>query len=176
MNIDELYILDHFKSADKSDFGTSWMAFSDGVMGGLSENSSTIQVNLNPPQLQLSGHVSLENNGGFIQMALPLLHSRYLFDAAHFKGVYLRTRSSNPQPSAYAIHLRTRELSMPWQHYRHPIAAQQDWQELFLPFADFEARSTNHSLTLSRLTRIGLVASGREFQANLSVSAIGFYR
>ena len=44
-----------------------------------------------------------------------------------------------------------------------------------LPFADFSAYRTGKTLRLDRLERIGLVAIGRAFSADLCVARVAFY-
>ncbi|MBF2053067.1 MAG: CIA30 family protein [Candidatus Sericytochromatia bacterium] len=164
------YLLDDFKQAEQARFGTHWMAFSDQVMGGCSD----VRLRHDPETgLQLRGSVSLQNQGGFIQAALPLVHSRHLFDARHFEGVHIRCLA--PQPGSYFVHLRSKELSMPWQHYRASLPAEAQWQTLQVPFSAFEARRTNHPLNLAYLTRIAVVAAGFAGPAELWLSEIGFY-
>lgn len=168
------YLLDDFSRPDgPSLFGTEWIAFTDQVMGGTSQQQITREVYEGVSCLHLRGQVSLENNGGFIQAALPLIQSRYLFDARHFQGVHIVARS--PQREGYFLHLRTKELSMPWQHYRAAFFPERDWTPLQIPFAAFYPVSTGHELNLERLTRLGIVAAGRAFEANIHISEVGFY-
>lgn len=164
------YLLDDFQQAEQARFGTRWLAFSDQVMGGRSE----LSLQHGPgATLTLTGQLSLENQGGFIQAALPLVHSRHLFDARHFTGVHICCQAR--QPGSYFVHLRSKELSMPWQHYRAPLPASAEWQCFQIPFSAFEARRTNHSLNLAYLTRLAVVAAGFAGPAELCLSEIGFY-
>lgn len=168
------YLLDDFSREDGcSLFGTEWLIFSDQVMGGCSEVQVRREQDAGGPFLTLEGEVRLENQGGFIQLALPLVHSRYLFDARHFRGVYLQVRAWQHQ--GWYIHLRTKELSMPWQHYRAAFYPDRDWSTCEIPFELFYPVSTVHPLNLERLTRIGIVAEQNAFQPHLELRAIGFY-
>jgi len=165
------YLLDDFQDPERSRFGTLWLGFSDQVMGGGSELvwSHLPARDEDPACLQLQGQLQpAPQTGAFVQVALPLVHSRYLFDARHFSGVHLRCCS--PEPQGYFIHLRTKELSMPWQHYRAAFVPQPEWSDCQVPFAEFEAVSTTRPLNLERLTRIGVVAalSAAESQAELA--------
>ncbi|PIQ23577.1 hypothetical protein COW36_13990 [bacterium (Candidatus Blackallbacteria) CG17_big_fil_post_rev_8_21_14_2_50_48_46] len=168
------YLLDDFSREDEvSLFGTEWFVFSDQVMGGISQAQASHQQSPDGPLLHFGGKISLENQGGFIQLALPLIHSRYLFDARHFRGVHLLARAN--QREGWYIHLRTKELSMPWQHYRAPFYPCPDWEIHQIPFELFYPVGTGHPLNLERLTRIGIVAGQRAFQADLELKQIGFY-
>lgn len=170
------YLLDDFASADQSRFGTSWFLITDEELGGDSSGDLQIQqADSEPSVLKLSGSISTEK--GFIQAALPLIHSRYLFDARHFSGMHLvcRSLSQNPDSTGYYLQLRTRELSMPWQHYRAAIQPGHDWSELQIPFSEFKPISTTHELNLERLSRVGIVAGLQVFNPDLQLAEIGFY-
>lgn len=165
------YLLDNFEQAEVACFGTRWLIFSDQVMGGCSEGQGVWHPEL--PGLQLCGNVSLENAGGFIQALLPLVHSRHLFDARHFSGVHLRGQSQ--LAGSYFVYLRSKELSMPWQHYRVRLPISSEMQSYQLPFSYFEPFSTNHALNLAYLTQISVVAADFKGPADLLLSEIGFY-
>lgn len=75
----------------------------------------------------------------------------------------------------YNIHLRTSETSRPWQSYRHSFIATQAWCTLRLPFSEFTPHRIDVPLDTSRVRRIGLVAIGRAFEADLSISGLQFY-
>jgi hypothetical protein len=168
------YLLDDFQHPNEvSRFGTRWFIFSDQVMGGCSSARAHYRQHNGLRSLCFEGQVSLENQGGFIQLALPLVHSRYLFDARHFQGVHLRVKAE--QREGWYLHLRTRELSMPWQHYRAAFFPTTHWQTLEIPFELFYPIGTNHPLNLERLTRIGIVAGQQDFEAQLELREIGFY-
>lgn len=179
------YLLDDFATPELSRFGTAWFLFTDQVLDGGSTGSMQIgplaaqDTDSNTSddtrsRLSLSGEVNSDK--GFIQAALPLVHSRYLFDARHFSGVHLVCRSpGQPADGGYYLHLRTRELSMPWQHYCAPIQPGSDWSEQRIPFTSFQPTSTTHELNLELLSRIAIVAGQRVFSAELQVAEIGFY-
>lgn len=52
--------------------GADWRAFCDRVMGGISQEQATIEQIGGRRCLRLRGAVRIENNGGFVQVALPL--------------------------------------------------------------------------------------------------------
>jgi len=45
-----------------------------------------------------------------------------------------------------------------------------------LPFAAFKPYKTSRQLDVGRLQRVGIVAIGRDFTAQLCVAEVGFYR
>ena len=66
-------IIDDRKSGDlHATFGNKWTLVTDGVMGGVSEGQLFTDLIEDRPCLRMRGDVRLENNGGFIQIALEL--------------------------------------------------------------------------------------------------------
>lgn len=155
-----------------SALGTRWRAVSDQVMGGVSEAKIDLTTLDGRPCLRLSGDVRLENDGGFIQASLDLVASGDTLDASAFRGIRLVARGNG---ESYSLHLRTADTKRPWQSYRAHFVASTDWQAIELPFTDFVAHRFDTALNLKRLRRLGLVAIGRAFVADLAVAEISFY-
>ena len=65
---------------------------------------------------------------------------------------------------------------LPWQYYRAGFAVTEGWTTIDVPFAAFEPAALREPLDPSQLTRIGLVAAGRAFDADLAVARVSFYR
>ena len=76
---------------------------------------------------------------------------------------------------SYGAHLRTTDITRPQQSYRQKFVTTPDWQTLQLPFVQFMPYRTDIPLDVRRLRRIGLVAIGREFAADLAVARLAFY-
>lgn len=76
----------------------------------------------------------------------------------------------------YGVHLRTNACVRPWQSYRAGFVAAPEWREIRLPFETFEPHRLAQPLDIAALRRIGLVAIGRAFNADLAVSLVAFYR
>lgn len=166
-------LIDDFTSPDFiSKLGTQWRGVSDKVMGGISEASVAHAVVDDRPCLRLSGDVRLENDGGFIQAALDMARSGGTFDASGYTGVRLVVRGNGER---YSVHLRTPDNVRPWQSYRAQFTAGPDWKSIDLPFAAFAPYRLDAPLDIKRLRRIGLVAIGRAFYADLAVSELGLY-
>ena len=123
------------------------------------------------PCQRLNGQVSLDNNGGFIQAAIDL-SSKEEFDASGYTGIFIDVYGNN---ESYNIHLRTSDIQKPWQSYRVSFIPEQEWQTLKFEFSNFEMHRIEMPLDTSKLTRIGIVAIGREFYADLCIGRIGFY-
>ena len=90
---DELLIDDFTDRDGLSSFGTRWNGFTDRVMGGRSdmqagvvETDDGVRRNrrCSGPALRMRGSVRLDNNGGFIQVRLPLETGGETLDAADF--------------------------------------------------------------------------------------------
>ncbi len=75
----------------------------------------------------------------------------------------------------YSVHLRTADVVRPWQSYRAHFEAPPDWREIRLPFAAFAPHRLETPLDLVSLRRIGVVAIGRPFFADLCLAEIAFY-
>ena len=166
-------LIDDFSNQSlTSKLGTQWYKASDKVMCGVSEASVSHEIYGNRPCLLLTGDVRLENNGGFIQVALDLAMSGKTFDASTFEGVRLVVRGNGEQ---YSVHLRTPDNVRPWQSYRTSFIASPLWETINLPFMTFPPYRVEAHLDTRRLLRIGLVAIGRAFHADLAVSEVSFY-
>jgi hypothetical protein len=76
----------------------------------------------------------------------------------------------------YNLHLRTSGLWLPWQSYRTEFLATDHWQTVRAPFASLNPYRTHKKFDPRHLTRLGLVAIGREFDADLCISQVRFYR
>jgi len=151
--------------------GTDWEFLSDRVMGGVSGGGLARDTVAGRTALRLTGDVRLENNGGFVQAALDLVPGGGALDARPFAGIALEVFG---QDEPYNMHLRTAAVTRPWQSYRATFTEPARWTRMVLPFSDFAPHRLEAPLDLSTLRRIGLVAIGRAFRADLSVAWIGF--
>ena len=167
-------LIDDFSRTDLvSALGTEWRGVSDRVMGGVSLESVSRTSADGRAALHLQGDVRLENNGGFIQAALDLASGDSTLNASAYRGIRLMVRGNG---ETYSVHLRTTDNTRPWQSYRADFTAVDEWQSIDLPFADFMPYRLDAPLDTARLRRLGLVAIGRAFSADLMVSSITLYR
>jgi len=167
-------LIDDFSRTDLvSALGTEWRGVSDRVMGGVSQETVSRSVADGHPALHLQGDVRLENNGGFIQAALDLSSGGRTLDASAYKGIRLMVRGNGEK---YSLHLRTPDNVRPWQSYRAEFTAGDEWQSIDLQFESFVPHRLDTPLDTGRLNRLGLVAIGRAFSADVMVSSISFYR
>jgi hypothetical protein len=170
----ESMLIDDFTGSNGiSSFGSQWRIFTDQVMGGVSTADWNYDTIDGRRCVQLRGDVSLANNGGFVQIALPLNKDGRPFDASAFKGVRLRTRGNG---EAYHIHLRSSDSRRPWQYYGAEFVANETWQMIDLPFSEFKPENLTSKLKADRLVRIAVVAIKKEFKADVAVARLEFYR
>ncbi len=152
--------------------GNTWELVSDTVMGGISSGTMERDHFKGRTALRIQGDVSLENNGGFIQLALDLGRDQQPIDATPWAGIELDILGN---AQGYNIHLRTADIKRPWQSYRQSFFAKAQWSTLRLPFTDFTNHRVDAPLNIATLRRIGIVAIGRAFHADISISGIRLY-
>jgi hypothetical protein len=154
-----------------SAIGTRWQLFTDRVMGGVSNGTMVREAIAGRPAIRMRGDVSLENNGGFVQIAIDLAPDGNAADASPWQGVELDVFGNGEE---YGVHLRTEDLTRPWQSYRQSFHADPQWRTIQFRFKDFVPYRTEVPLDTRRLRRIGLVAIGRAFSADLAVGGLRY--
>ena len=149
-----------------------WSYVSDQVMGGVSEGSAKMVTDRDngDSYAHMVGSVSTANNGGFIQLRTSL-SAGVDKNAA---GVYIKARGNGQK---YYIHLRTRGTMLPWQYYQGTFDVSEQWQVIRLPLDAFKASGSwiRKSALPKSIRSIGIVAYGRDHQADIQISEIGFY-
>lgn len=146
----------------------AWSFLSDQVMGGVSEGAAAYAEENGTGFLRLTGDVSTENRGGFLQMrraiALP----------AEAEGLVLRVRGNGAR---YYVHLRTSGLRMPWQFYQASFETSPDWREVRLPFSAFVPRGgfQRPDLRPDTVESLGIAAYGADYAADVAVAGLGVY-
>jgi len=142
-----------------------WRFFTDQVMGGVSSG----QVALHQEGLHLTGDVSTQNNGGFIQARA---------DTGGFPasatGIKLRVKGDGQR---YFIHLRSRATVLPWQYYQAAFDTDGTWQEITLPFDAFKASGAllPRAPAPQSVKSVALVAYGRDHIADVWLQAFEAY-
>lgn len=151
------------------DLTPDWECVTDGVMGGVSRAAIAQEVVAGRQAVRLTGEVSLDNNGGFVQMACDLDPAGGRYDASAWDGIALHVLGNG---ETYELRLRTTALSRPWQSFRAAFDATSDWRWVTLPFDVFEPHRTDATFDPAQLRRIGVVAVGRAFHADVAVAGI----
>ncbi len=168
-----MLVIDDRQSGDfRTPHGTSWRLVTDQVMGGMSHGQLTVDEAAGRPCLRLNGRVRLENRGGFLQAALDL-NSETASAFSRYEGVSLDVYGNG---ESYNVHLRTADARFPWQSYRASFEAPAGWRTFRLPFSRFEPYRVDTPLDVSQVRRIGLVAIGRAFSADLCLGGLALYK
>ena len=153
---------------DKSD---KWCFVSDKVMGGVSEGSFKTIVEGDNAHYNMKGNVSTENNGGFLQFRTSISnHPKNKL----YKGIRIQVRGNNEE---YAVHIRTKYLLLPWQYYESTFTAKSEWQVIELPLKEFKKSNFYQpsNVSSSDIKTLGIVAIGRDFQADIDLRYIELY-
>ncbi len=165
-----MMVLEDFGASPRPDLGT-WRMFTDRVMGGVSDGEQAVTEVEGRLALRLTGSVSLENNGGFVQSAFT---PRKTLDGKAFTGIRLAVKSNGED--GYYVFLRTRSTFMPWSFYSAPIPATTAWTEVDIPWTAFKKNSVWSNLNPGQIRQIGIVAYAREMDADIAVGSMGLYR
>ena len=150
----------------------AWRGFSDRVMGGVSDG------NVEPSEvdgrrcLRMTGRVTRDSGGGFIQMAMYLGGRNNAFDASAWKGLELLVYGNDED---YNVHIRTADVRWYSQSYRATFFATPEWQSIRLPWSVFAPNQIDAPLDTSAILRVGLLGWMREFEADLSVAEVALY-
>ena len=156
-----------------ADSGKYWQYVSDRVMGGVSDGKVTLEQDGQMFYARLTGNVSTRNNGGFIQLRSGVSFENSEKDGKTLQGVRLNVRGNG---ETYEIHITTNDRVYRGDYYSATFKADSDWKMIDLPFNKFKRkRSNNAKLDAKNITRFGIVAYGREYVSDVSVSTIEFY-
>jgi hypothetical protein len=171
MSTKSAVIDDLSREAPLSNIGTRWQLFTDGVMGGVSKGTMVREAVAGRLAIRMQGDVSLANGGGFVQIAMDLAPDGNAVDAGAWRGFELDVFGNREE---YGFHLRTEGLSRPWQSYRQGFQAERHWRTVQFEFQDFVPHRTDIPLDTRRLKRVGIVAIGRAFSADIAVGGLRY--
>jgi hypothetical protein len=150
--------------------GTRWRFFTDAVMGGISNGRVEFVSEGERIHARMTGKVSTANKGGFIQIRMDL------FDrlSAEIQGVRLVARGNG---QLYFVHLRNAATRLPWQYYQAGFEVGTEWNEVCLPLASFKPSGsmTGAITSAENLRSIGIVAYGRDHEAEIEIREVAFY-
>jgi len=150
-----------------------WEFVPDAVMGGVSDGHMTREAYNGREATVLRGDVSLDNNDGFIQIASNLRSDGTGVDASAWDGIALDLCGNG---ETYDIRLRTDQLTRPWQSFRTQVQATREWRSVQIPFDAVVPHKTDAAFDPQSLRRIGILAIGREFRAEIAVAGARLYR
>ena len=156
-----------------ADSGKYWQYVSDRVMGGVSDGQVDLEKEGEMYYARLTGNVSTANNGGFIQLRAGVSFANSEKNGNNLQGVRLNVRGNG---ETYYIHIRTNENWSPSDYYSATFKADSEWQMIDLPFNKFERKwSANSTLDAKNIRSFGIVAYGKDYVSDVSVSTIEFY-
>jgi len=156
-----------------ADSGKYWQYVSDRVMGGVSDGRVDLEKEGEMYYARLTGNVSTANNGGFIQLRAGVSFTNSEKDGKNLQGVRLKVKGNG---ETYYIHIRTNENWSPSDYYSATFKADSEWKMIDLPFNKFERKwSKNSTLDAKNIRSFGIVAYGKDYVSDVSVSTIEFY-
>src|SRR5690554_1979716 len=147
-----------------------WLVISDQVMGGVSTAALHQDQRQNSNCNCLVGRTSLDNNGGFVQMRLDIDPDWLRPD---YRGVFIELYGTAHD---YNLHIKTIQLTRPWQSYRCTLAVQPQWTRFILPYAQLQAHRTDAELQPVQIRSVAVVAIGQAFAVDVCVRRFGFFR
>lgn len=150
-------------------FNQKWEFISDTVMGGISSGTVSIIEEGEKFFLKLQGKVSLENNGGFIQVrsAIDIRDNNY-------KGIEITLRGNGEK---YSTHITTDYTLFPWQYYAHEVLTTKKWKTVKIYFDEFKKSHFYQpkSFNSKEIKTLGFVAIGKNFDVELDVKDIKLF-
>ncbi|PPR11909.1 MAG: hypothetical protein CFH41_00785 [Alphaproteobacteria bacterium MarineAlpha11_Bin1] len=162
----EQKLLDDFKNKPED----RWKFIADTVMGGISSGQLSFSVDDNASFARMVGKVSTENNGGFIQFRRSVITGL----PSNTKGLKLSLRGNGQK---YFVHIRTKGTFLPWQYYQQSFMANEDWSETTMLLNEFRPSGVLLRKTIDpkSIKSIGIVAFGRDHEAEIDVRKISFF-
>ena len=117
----------------------------------------------------LTGNVSTENNGGFIQIRKELKD----INLSKTDRIRIVARGNNEK---YYVFLRTTGTILPWQYYSYEFDVRNEYDEFIMPIKDFKRSGIllANQINPKKITSIGIVAYGRDHYAELYVKELEF--
>ena len=156
-----------------SDSGKYWRYTSDQVMGGVSDGKVTLEQDEGMYYARLTGNVSTKNYGGFIQLRTGISFANSEQGGKNLQGVRINVRGNG---ETYDFHIVTNDRAYYGDFYSATFEADSEWEMIELPFNTFKRKGYNTSkLDAKNIRSIAIVAYGRDFISDVSVSTIEFY-
>lgn len=146
-----------------------WTVISDQVMGGVSTAALHQDQRDQSICSCLVGHTRLDNNGGFVQMRFDIEPSCLRPD---YRGIFIELYGSVHD---YNLHVKTNQLSRPWQSFRCILAVEPQWTRFIVPYAQLQAHRTDAELDPTKIRSIAVVAIGQAFAVDVCVRRLGFF-
>ena len=147
-------------------YENNWAYLADTVMGGVSRGGAEFSAGA----LRLTGQVSLKNNGGFIQVRTRVDPT----EAVGKSGIKIKVKGNG---DTYFLHIRNASARLPWQYYTASFQTSEKWKDIIISFDEFEKSATlmPRKLKPESIKTIGLVAYGKDHEADVSIANLEFY-
>ncbi len=153
-------------SAKNLVYENNWAYLADTVMGGVSSGGAEFSAG----SLRLTGQVSTKNNGGFIQVRTRIDPT----EAVGKSGIKIKVKGNG---DVYYLHVRNASARLPWQYYTASFQTNDKWKDILIPFDAFEKSATlmPRKLKAETIKTIGVVAYGKDHEADVSIANLEFY-
>ena len=153
-------------SAKNLVYENNWAYLADTVMGGVSRGGAEFSAGA----LRLTGQVSTKNNGGFIQVRTRVDPNQ----AVGKSGIKIKVKGNG---DIYYLHVRNASARLPWQYYTASFQTSEKWKDITISFDEFEKSATlmPRQLKPGSIKTIGLVAYGKDYEADVSIANLEFY-
>ena len=147
-------------------YENNWAYLADTVMGGVSQGGAEFAAGA----LRLTGQVSTKNNGGFIQVRTRIDPS----ETSDKTGIKIKVKGNG---EIYYLHIRNGSARLPWHYYTVSFQTSEKWKDITIPFDEFEKSATfmPRKLKADTIKTIGLVAYGKDHNADVSIANLEFY-
>ena len=167
----EIMVLDELKNPGKTIQNQEWSFITDKVMGGLSEGTTKLDKIEDVSCYRMTGNVTTENNGGFIQIRTLIKPNLKVKD---YEGIFVHVYGNDKN---YNIFIRTPLTVAPWQYYSYKFLAPKKWTEIKAPFSKFNKSNFYQPKNLlnQKIKSIGLVAAFDDFKSDICLAKIGLY-
>ena len=154
------------ESAKNLVYENNWAYLADTVMGGVSQGGAEFSAGA----LRLTGQVSTKNNGGFIQVRTRIDQT----ETVGKSGVKIKVKGNG---DVYFIHIRNASARLPWQYYTASFQTSEKWKDITISFDEFEKSATlmPRKLKPDSIKTIGIVAYGKDHDADVSIANLEFY-
>ena len=144
-----------------------WRFFTDQVMGGVSTGTLGFGRLEGQDAMRLTGDVSTENRGGFVQARHDLPQGL----PGDTTALRIRTRGNGQR---YFLHLRTSGMMLPGQYWQAGFDAGPGWAAVVLPLDAFRPSGSlvRRPPTGATIRSVALVAFGRDHDADVALARI----
>lgn len=161
-----MFIMSNAVNAKNLVYENNWAYLADTVMGGVSQGGAEFSAGA----LRLTGQVSTKNNGGFIQIRTRVDPTQ----AVGKSGIKIKVKGNG---DIYYLHIRNASARLPWQYYTASFKTSEKWKDIKISFDEFEKSVTlmPRRLKPDSIKTIGLVAYGKDHDADVSIANLEFY-